>query len=79
MRNPSSLPLLLSAGLAIGFVALYLSRLAAVPFHPDESTQLYMSRDFDTLVLQRDPAALAWTPDQPLTPEARYRLLDAIE
>ena len=68
---------LLGCALTLGFVVLYLAGLDSVPFHPDESTQLYMSRDFDIAVLQHDPGALAWTPDQPLTPEARLRLLDA--
>jgi 4-amino-4-deoxy-L-arabinose transferase-like glycosyltransferase len=69
--------LAVSIALSVGFTALYLSGLAAVPFHPDESSQLSMSRDFDLFFLQRNFDALAWTPDQPLSPEARLRLLDA--
>jgi 4-amino-4-deoxy-L-arabinose transferase-like glycosyltransferase len=67
----------LAAPLALAFIALYVAGLAGVPFHPDESTYLYMSRDFETLFLRRDPGALAWAPGQRLTPEVRYRLLDA--
>jgi 4-amino-4-deoxy-L-arabinose transferase-like glycosyltransferase len=67
----------LSAGLVVAFVPLYLGGRAEVPFHPDESTHLFMSRDFESLFLRRDLAALAWHPGEPLTPEARYRLLDA--
>ena len=63
--------------LAVVFLALYLSDLAAVPFHPDESTQLYMSRDFSTVFLDRNPLVLAWSPGQPQTPETKLRLLDA--
>ncbi|MEP7200161.1 MAG: phospholipid carrier-dependent glycosyltransferase [Chloroflexota bacterium] len=69
--------MLLSIALGSGAVTFYLRDLAAVPFHPDESVYIYMSRDFDTLVLQRDPLALAWQPREPLFPEARKRLLDA--
>src|SRR5438552_9683072 len=69
--------MLMACAIALGFLALYLSNLGSVPFHPDESTQIYMSRDFDVAVLERNPAALAWTAGQPLTPEMRLRLLDA--
>jgi 4-amino-4-deoxy-L-arabinose transferase-like glycosyltransferase len=47
-----------------------------VPFHPDESTYLYMSRDFDLLFRQGNPAAVTWlAPNQPAD-VIRYRLLD---
>ena len=46
-----------------------------VPFHPDESTYLYMSSDFDLLVTQ--PAAMAWDPTKEADPRQRYRELDA--
>src|SRR6185503_16409408 len=47
-----------------------------VPFHPDESTYLYMSQDFDRLIYQ-GPGAVTWpTADQPAD-VLRYRLLDA--
>ena len=81
LASPSSLrsPLVaaLSVVLAVVFLAVYLSDLAAVPFHPDESTHLYMSRDFSILFLDRNPLALAWSPGQPQTPETQKRLLDA--
>jgi 4-amino-4-deoxy-L-arabinose transferase-like glycosyltransferase len=67
---------LLWFGLSLGFAAFYLNGLSAVPFHPDESTYIFMSRDFETVFLRRDPGALAWTAPQPLSREARYRLLD---
>ena len=48
-----------------GFIALlglltiyYFGGLAQVPFHPDESTQIYMSSDFDQLL--SDPLSLTW-------------------
>ncbi len=77
MTSYNHAKVLLSAALACALLVLYLSDLDRVPFHPDESTQIYMSRDFDIAFLQHNPAALAWTPDQPLSPEARLRLLDA--
>jgi 4-amino-4-deoxy-L-arabinose transferase-like glycosyltransferase len=51
------------------------SGAAQVPFHPDESSWLFQSRDLEGLV--SDPASLAWRrgvePDQEMT----YRLLNA--
>lgn len=46
-----------------------------VPFHPDESTQLFMSADFEMLFT--NPFSLAWTPDQSGDLRAHYRLVDA--
>jgi 4-amino-4-deoxy-L-arabinose transferase-like glycosyltransferase len=54
--------------------AFHLSTFAAVPFHPDEATQLYMSSDVNDLFTR--PGALAWTPDNP-DPRKIYHLLDA--
>lgn len=47
---------------------------AGVPFHPDESTQLFMSSDFEALAA---PGSLAWSPlpQDPL--RKHYRLIDA--
>lgn len=76
-RAPGHRSHLTGLAVAMGVLALYLGGLAQVPFHPDESTYLFMSRDFATVFLQRDPAALAWSPDQALAAQTRYRLLDA--
>lgn len=46
-----------------------------VPFHPDESTQLYMSSDFDLLL--DNPGAMVWHLEQDDDPRQRYRQLDA--
>ncbi len=46
-----------------------------IPFHPDESTYLYMSSDFDHLL--SDPFSLSWTPAQALDDRAHLRLVDA--
>ncbi len=49
--------------------------LRLVPFHPDESTQLYMSADFDLLL--HDPLAMAWSPSKSGSLPQHYRLVDA--
>lgn len=46
-----------------------------VPFHPDESTQLYMSGDFETLFSK--PSDLYWRAENEEDPQQRYRELDA--
>ncbi len=45
-----------------------------VPFHPDESTQIYMSQDWSDYL--RNPFNLAWQPGVPLSDRMVYRLLD---
>src|SRR4029079_16159971 len=47
-----------------------------VPFHPDESTYLYMSQDFDRLIHQRPASVTSQSANQPAD-VLRYRLLDA--
>ena len=56
------------------FSAIYWAGLQAVPFHPDESTYIFMSTDLD--VLFTNPRSLFWQPDQPADPRMQYRLLD---
>ncbi len=68
---------LVSLALAAGFVTLYLSDLSSVPFHPDESSWVFMSRDFDALFLRGDLPEFAWQPDQDKTLQVEYRLLNA--
>lgn len=76
--RPSSSVVRLALLFAWAFFALFVIRGAAdVPFHPDESTHLFMSRDFDLLVLEHNPAALFWTPTHELDAVLRYHLLDA--
>lgn len=55
--------------------AFYLSGVSQVPFHPDESTFLYMSAEFDRLISH--PSQMAWDPSDDLTPTMRYRMIDA--
>ena len=59
------------------FAAYALCGLPTVPFHPDESTYLYMSRDFDLLFKQANPAAVGWQAAGQPADVLRYRLLDA--
>jgi hypothetical protein len=55
--------------------AAYLSGVAAVPFHPDESTQLFTSGDVELLLKQ--PADLFWRAESENDLRQRYRELDA--
>lgn len=55
--------------------AFQLLGLPTVPFHPDEVSLLYQSRDFETLF--RDPASLAWSPSRNGDDKQQYRLLNA--
>jgi 4-amino-4-deoxy-L-arabinose transferase-like glycosyltransferase len=55
--------------------AAYLSGLPSVPFHPDESTHIFMSADFDLLFSH--PSDLFWQPGSSSDLRQHYRLLDA--
>jgi 4-amino-4-deoxy-L-arabinose transferase-like glycosyltransferase len=46
-----------------------------VPFHPDESTQLYMSSDFEALL--SNPSTLFWRLELEGNPRQHFRALDA--
>jgi 4-amino-4-deoxy-L-arabinose transferase-like glycosyltransferase len=64
-------------GLWAAFSLFAIWGAATVPFHPDEATYLYMSRDFDLLFEPGLPATVGWqAPGQPALAR-RYRLLDA--
>ncbi len=62
---------LLLCGTSIFFIA----GIGKVPFHPDESTFLYMSGEFDRAT--SNPFDLAWDKSASLTPVMRYRMIDA--
>ncbi|MGH2620597.1 MAG: hypothetical protein ACRDHG_08505 [Anaerolineales bacterium] len=49
--------------------------LPMVPFHPDETSLLFQSRDFEAIL--RSPASLAWSAGREPDPELSYRLLNA--
>ena len=53
----------------------YLIGTPAVPFHPDESTFLFMSAEFERIT--SNPFGLAWVSTGDLTPVMRYRMIDA--
>jgi hypothetical protein len=59
----------------LGLTLVYLAGVAGVPFHPDESTQLFMSADVNTLFTH--PADLFWSPDRQQDPRQLYHELDA--
>src|SRR5205814_7876260 len=65
------------AGAWVLFSVFALWGVPSVPFHPDESTYLYMSRDFDVLVRQGNPGGVAWQAANQPTLVLRYRLLDS--
>ena len=53
---------------------LYWSGLQAVPFHPDESTNIFMSGDLSFAL--KNPGSLFWQPERPIDLRMHYRLLD---
>ena len=52
----------------------YLSGILNVPFHPDESTYIYTSSDFELFF--QEPSSIFWQPDPSDALRQRYRLLD---
>lgn len=61
--------------LLLAVTLFYLNGALQVPFHPDESTQLFMSQDFFTFF--SDPLRMAWDSGQEIDLRQHYRLLDA--
>ena len=59
-------------GIILLVTGLYTLTLPDVPFHPDESTHIYMSKD-----ISENPLSLAWDGSLPLSPKERYRAIDA--
>ena len=59
-------------GIILLLAALYVLTLPDVPFHPDESTHIYMSKD-----ISQNPLDLAWDGALPLSSEERIRAIDA--
>lgn len=73
-----AIPLIKNSGWIIAILlicAFYWAGLSTVPFHPDESTQLYNSADFEQFF--KDPLSLVWQPGSEGDPRMLYRLLDA--
>lgn len=61
--------------LVLALTAFALWGVEQVPFHPDESTYLYKSIDFNLLITR--PWEMAWIPGTEPDRQMRYRLLDA--
>jgi len=60
--------------LCLFLTLFYLWGMNLVPFHPDESTQIFMSQDpFDFI---KDPSSLSYSPDAELTNKMIYRAID---
>lgn len=57
------------------WVFFYFKSLAEVPFHPDETTQIYMSQDVKLIINHTSELFFQETPQNQL--EQNYRLLDA--
>lgn len=55
--------------------AFYFVGIHLVPFHPDESTQLFMSKDYDLLLT--NPFSMSWVSPDPNSLPQHYRELDA--
>jgi len=55
--------------------AAYWYGIPAVPFHPDETTQIFMSGDIE--IFMNNPANLVWREDKNEDPRQIYRMLDA--
>lgn len=73
--NPSARWFLLVGVTASLWAAFAWLGLTSVPFHPDETSMLFESRDLELLF--RNPTDLVWQPDIDLTPALEYRLLNA--
>ena len=66
-------PLLLTSTILVISI-FYFSGLVRVPFHPDESTQIFTSADVDDFL--KNPASLFWSATQPVDNRLYYRLVD---
>lgn len=69
------LPDILFIVLLVAISGFYFGGIPQVPFHPDESTQLFMSSDVDRILT--DPAELFYVPGTPIDLHQHYRLIDA--
>jgi hypothetical protein len=57
------------------FSIFYIRGVFFVPFHPDESTQIFMSKDIDLML--RHPAEMFWNPEAETDLIQKYRELDS--
>ncbi|KAB2864671.1 MAG: phospholipid carrier-dependent glycosyltransferase, partial [Anaerolineae bacterium] len=69
--------ILLLDTLLLALLASYvLAGVNTVPFHGDESTIIWMSADYDTVVLNGDVSAVAYSPPPRRTTEQHLRILN---
>ena len=59
----------------LGLAVLFLTQLSRIPFHPDEASLLYQSRDLEGLF--QDPLELSYDGDKPMSRGMMYRALNA--
>jgi 4-amino-4-deoxy-L-arabinose transferase-like glycosyltransferase len=59
----------------IPYSVFYIATISTVPFHPDESTQIYMSSDID--LMHSSFNQLFWQPGSSADLRQHYRLLDS--
>lgn len=62
------------AAALLAFTVYLAAGVARIPFHPDESSSLFQSRDFEQYL--SDPRLLARSPGAPLDAEEQYRALN---
>jgi 4-amino-4-deoxy-L-arabinose transferase-like glycosyltransferase len=67
---------LLTALWLVGLMAYCLAGTPLTPFHGDESTQIYMSRDYAYQFIEGEPARLAYDPAHPSPQEQDLRLIN---
>ena len=60
----------------LAWAIFFFKGIISVPFHPDESTQIFMSADFDTIVTG-NVKVLFYNDKDPDNPLQKYRLLDS--
>lgn len=75
MKTKNSLPLILFLVSLIIFTIFYWKETPDVPFHPDESTYLFTSGNFE--LFWQQPSAIYWKTEMSNDILQRYRLLDA--
>lgn len=74
-RKTGNLEFLVLGGVILIISVFYFINLPNIPFHPDESTQIFMSGDFEQFF--QSPSSLIWEEGKPLDVRMKYRLLDA--
>jgi hypothetical protein len=76
VSRTNSIQWILGGLLAALYLVFLLTTLGSVPFHPDESTYIYMSRDLDR-ILAGGPCAVCWKPGNESDPLQVQRERDA--